>query len=181
MTGGAETKQIPMNYLVATLPNQQQAEAAYAVLEKEGLPMDAVSILGQGYQSIHQFDFLDPKRAARRQAQRMAYWLVPFGFLGGYAFNLSTQFNLLPAAGPLGNHLIGALCGAVGGAMGSFFVGGGTRLLFDSGDTLPFRNRIKAGKYLLVVQGTPNLTSRATRLLKPLTSETMQGYIESTG
>jgi len=168
-----------MNYLVAVLPDRIQAEAAYSTLEADNFPMDGVSILGKGYKSADEFGFLDPKQAGRKQALLMSFWLVPFGFIGGVAFNVSTQFNLFPWAGAIGNHLFGGLFGAIAGAMGSFFVGGGTGLLFGSGDALPYRNRLQEGKYILVVQGPPSLTNRATRLLQPFKAETMQGYIES--
>ena len=44
-----------MNYLVAVLPDRIQAEAAYTALEKEGLPIEQVSILGKGYKSADEF------------------------------------------------------------------------------------------------------------------------------
>lgn len=167
-----------MNYLVAVLADRIQAEEAYSALEKEGLPLEAVSILGKGYKSADEYGFLDPKKPARRQMRMMALWLVPFGFVAGYAFNVSTQFNLFPWAGSVGNHLFGGLFGAIAGAMGSFFVGGGTGLIFGGGDALPYRNRLKAGKYIIVVQGAPNLTNQATRILKTFQPENIQGYVE---
>jgi len=169
-----------MNYLVAVLPDRIQAEAAYSTLEADNFPMDDVSILGRGYKSADEFGFLDPKQTARKQALLMSFWLVPFGFIGGFAFNVSTQYTLLPWAGAIGNHLIGGLFGAIAGAMGSFFVGGGSGLIFGSGDALPYRNRLNEGKYIIIVKGPANLTNRATRLLKPFNPETMQGYVEPT-
>lgn len=169
-----------MNYLVAVLADRIKAEAAYSALEKEGLPMNQVSILGKGYKTADEFGFLNPNKEAWKQVRLMATWLIPFGFIGGVAFNLSTQYNLVPAAGPMGNHIIGGILGAIAGAMGSFFVGGGTGLAFGSGDALPYRNRLKAGKYLIVVQGSPNLTNQATRILKQFDPENIQGYVEPT-
>jgi hypothetical protein len=167
-----------MNYVIAVLPDRIQAEAAYSALEKAGLPMEQVSILGKGYKSADEFGFLDPNQQARKQALLMGYWLVPFGFVAGYAFNLSTQFELFPWAGSLGNHLIGGLFGAIAGAMGSFFVGGGAGLAFGSGDALPYRNRLNAGKYLIVVNGPPNITNQATRILHQFEPENIQGYVD---
>lgn len=167
-----------MNYLVAVLADRIQAEAAYSALEKEGLPMDAVSILGKGYKSAEEYGFLDSKKPARQQMRLMAFWLVPFGFVAGFAFNAATQFNLFPWAGTVGNQLFGALFGGIAGAMGSFFVGGGTGLIFGGDDDLPYRNRLKVGKYLIVVRGAANLTNQATRILKAFQPETMQGYVE---
>jgi hypothetical protein len=169
-----------MNYVIAVVADRIQAEAAYVELEKAGLPMPQVSILGNGYKSADEFGFIDPKQPARKQAIRMAVWLVPFGFLGGWLFNVSTQYQLIPAIGEVGNHLIGGLLGAMGGAMGSFFVGGGVGLSLGSGDALPYRNRLKEGKYIVVVSGSPNITNKATRVLRQLEPENLQSYIDPT-
>ncbi len=167
-----------MNYLIAVLPDRIQAESAYTELETQGLPMEQVSILGKGYKSADEFGFLDPNKQGRKQAIAMSFWLVPFGFIAGYAFNLSTQYELFPWAGTLGNHLIGGLFGAIGGAMGSFFVGGGVGVAFGSGDALPYRNRLNEGKYLVVVSGPPNQTNKANRILKQFNPENLQGYVD---
>jgi hypothetical protein len=168
-----------MNYVVAVLADRIRAEAVYSKLEAEGLPAENISIVGNGFKGVEEFDFLDPKKGARRQAWLMSFWLVPFGFIAGYAFNLSTQFELFPWAGTIGNHLIGAVFGAIAGAMGSFFVGGGTNLLFGGDrESVPYRRQLNNGKYAIVVQGAPNLTNRANRLLKDLKPETIQSFIE---
>jgi hypothetical protein len=106
----------------------------------------------------------------------MAYWLVPFGFAAGYAFNLITGLDTLDWAGEPGNHIVGGLLGALGGAMGSFFVGGGVGLALGSGDALPYRNRLNEGKYLVVVQGTEALKNRATTILQQFNPESLQSY-----
>jgi hypothetical protein len=64
--------------------------------------------------------------------------------------------------------------------MGSFFVGGSTGLSIGGGDALPYRNRLKEGKYLVVVKGAANLTNKATRILRPFKPESLQGYIDPT-
>ncbi|MDX2214947.1 MAG: hypothetical protein SFY66_16790 [Oculatellaceae cyanobacterium bins.114] len=169
-----------MNYVIAVLPDRIQAEEAYTALEKAGLPLGQISILGKGYQTADEFGFLDPNQQGRKQAKLMAYWLVPFGFVAGYAFNQITQIELFPWAGILGNHLIGGVFGAIAGAMGSVFVGGGSGVAFGSGDALPYRNRLKQGKYLIVVKGAANLTNQASRILKEMNPENIQGYVDPT-
>ncbi|MCL1468066.1 hypothetical protein [Argonema galeatum] len=165
-----------MNYLVAVLADRIQAEEAYSALEKEGLPMDKVSILGRGYKSADEFGLIDPNEQAQNQAKLMGYWLVPFGFVAGLAFSLQTNLNTFAWAGEIGDHLIGGLLGAIGGLMGSIFIGGGTGLLFGSGDALPYRNRLNAGKYLIIVRGSENMTGQATTILRQFEPENIQGY-----
>lgn len=167
-----------MNYVIAVLKDRIQAEEAYSMLEREGLPMEQISILGKGYKTADEFGFIDPSQSGKKQAKLMSFWLVPFGFIAGYAFNASTQYMLIPAIGALGNHLVGGVFGALAGAMGSFFVGGGVGLAVGGGDALPYRNRLKSGKYLVVVKGAPNLTNKATSILKQVNPENLQGYID---
>jgi hypothetical protein len=167
-----------MNYLVAVLPDRIQAEAAYVALEKEGLPTPQVAILGKGYKSADEYGLIDPNEQARKQARLMATWLVPFGFAAGFTFSWITGLDTFAWAGQLGNHIIGGLLGAVSGAMGSFFVGGGVGLIFGGGDALPYRNRLNAGKYLIVVKGSETLTRQATRILRQFEPENIQGYAD---
>lgn len=168
-----------MNYLVAVLPDRIQAEAAYLALEKEGIPIQQVSILGRGYKSADEFGLIDPNEQAKKQSRLMAFWLVPFGFVAGVAFNRLTDLNTFPWAGEVGNAIIGGLLGAVAGAMGSVFSGGATGLVFGSGDALPYRNRLNAGKYLIVVEGTESQNRQATSILRRFEPENIQGYAEN--
>ncbi|WP_250125801.1 hypothetical protein [Chroococcidiopsis sp. CCMEE 29] len=170
-----------MNYLVAVLPDRMQAEAAYSALEKEGLPTNQVDILGRGYKSADEYGLIDPNQQARKGAKRLLYWLAPFGFVAGYAFNLLTHIYLFPAVGDVGNHIIGGLLGAASGALGAVLVGGGVGLSVGSGDALSYRNRLNAGKYLIVVKGTQDLTRQATRVLRQFEPENIQGYAEPSG
>ena len=168
-----------MNYLVAVLSDRIQAEAAYSALETAGLPMGKVAILGRGYKSADEYGLIDPNEQASKLAKLMSFWLVPFGFAAGYTFSLITKLDTFAWAGELGNHLIGGLLGAVAGAMGSFFVGGGVGLAVGGGDALPYRNRLNAGKYLIVVDGSEALTRQATRILKSFEPESIQGYTDT--
>lgn len=169
-----------MNYLVAVLPDRIQAESAYLALEKEGVPINKVSILGRGYKSADEFGLIDPNEQAKKQSRLLSFWLVPFGFVAGVAFNILTGLNTFPWAGAIGNELIGGLLGAGAGAMGGFFVGGGVGLAVGSGDALPYRNRLNAGKYLVVVQGSESITRQATRILRSFDPENLQGYADPT-
>ncbi|TAE03082.1 MAG: hypothetical protein EAZ98_00670 [Oscillatoriales cyanobacterium] len=140
-----------MNYLIAVLPDRMQAEAAYCALEKEGLPMKQVSILGRGYKTAD----------------------------AGCTFSLITELKTFAWAGEIGDHLIGGVLGAIAGAMGSVFVGGAGGMAFGSGDALPYRNRLNAGKFLIAVKGTDDLTGKAANILQQFEPENMQGYTET--
>jgi hypothetical protein len=165
-----------MNYLIAVLSDRMQAEEAYTLLEKANIPTEQISILGKGYKSADEFGFIDPNVQAKKNARRMAFWLIPFGFFGGFTFDAITTIDTFGWAGEPWNHIIGGFLGAIGGAMGSFFVGGGIGLVEGSGDALPYRNRLNAGKYLVIVQGNEKIKREATNILRQLNPENLQGY-----
>lgn len=167
-----------MNYLVAVLPNRNQAEAAFAALEQASLPMEQISIVGQGYESADEFGLINPDQEAGKRSSQLAYWLVPFGFAAGYLFNLLTGIEIFSWAGQLGNHLIGGVLGAASGALGALFVGGGIGWTTSSGDALVYRNRLNAGKYLIVAKGNEAVVRDATQILRQFEPENLQGYVE---
>jgi hypothetical protein len=166
------------NYLVAVLSDRIQAESAYTLLEQQGLPLKQITILGRGYKTADEFGLIDPNEVAQKQAKLMATWLIPFGFLAGIGFNLATNLQTFAWAGEIGDRLIAGLLGAIGGAMGSVFIGGGGGIAFGSGDALPYRNRINAGKYLIVVEGSQLLLQQATTILRKFDPENIQSYID---
>lgn len=141
--------------------------------------MEQVNILGKGYKSADEFGLIDPNRQASKQSKGLIYWLVPFGFVAGYAFNVLTGIELFAWAGDIGNHIIGGILGAASGALGAVLVGGAVGWTVGSGDALPYRNRLNAGKYLIVASGTEDLTRQATRILRQFVPENLQGYTDS--
>ena len=165
-----------MNYLVAVFGDRISAEEVYSQLEKNGIPLATVSIVGKGYKSAEELGLQDPKQQARGLARLMSFWLVPFGFAGGVTFSVITGLDTFAWAGSVGNHLVGGLLGAASGAMGSFFVSGGTILSSSKGDALPFRDRLSQGKYLIVVQGSESQTLKASGIVRRLNPENMQSY-----
>ncbi|MEH1967747.1 MULTISPECIES: hypothetical protein [unclassified Nostoc] len=167
-----------MNYLVAVLPDRTKAEAAYSALEKAGLQISQVNILGNGYLSADEFGLIDPNQQAHKQTTRLLWWLIPFGFIAGYAFNYLTGIEIFPQATRFGNEFIAGLLGAVAGALGAGLIGRGVGLTASSGDALPYRNRLNAGKYLIVVTGNEDFTREATRVLRPFEPENIQGYTD---
>jgi hypothetical protein len=106
----------------------------------------------------------------------MAFWLVPFGFFAGFSFNLITGLHTLDWAGTPGNHIVGGLLGMIGGAMGSVLIGGGLNLNFSGGEESPYVAPLKSGKYLVIVQGSDALRTKASQILRSLNPESLQTY-----
>lgn len=168
-----------MNYLIAVLSDRLKAEAAYTALEKANIAKSQISIVGKGYRTADELGLIDPARQAKKRAMLMAYWLVPFGFAAGFTFNFITGLDTFDWAGEPGNHILGGVLGAIGGAMGSIFVGGGADLTSSSDDNFPYRNFIDAGKYLIVVQGSDTLKRQASEILRQFEPDNLQNYSNS--
>ena len=167
-----------MQYLIAVLSDRIQAEAAYTALEKASVPLAQVSLLGRGYKSADEFGFINPNQPAQAQARQLMVRLSPLGFVLGVTFDLITNQPLISGVNPWVSHGFGGCLGALFGGLGGLFVGGGVGLVSGGGDALIYRNRLNAGKYLIVVQGTAALIQQATELVRPFEPELMQGYVE---
>ncbi|MDJ0702951.1 MAG: hypothetical protein QNJ46_06680 [Leptolyngbyaceae cyanobacterium MO_188.B28] len=163
-------------YLIAVLEDRIKAEEAYSALEAANLPMGDIAILGRGYKTADEYGLIDPGKEAWKQTKLMAFWLIPFGFGAGFLFDLITGLDTFPWAGQLGNQILGGILGAGSGALGSFFIGGAAGVAFGGGDATAYRNRLDAGKYLVIVKGSEGLINQATRIMRPCRPETMQGY-----
>ena len=165
-----------MSYLIAVVRDRVAAEAAYTALEKAGISTDLLTIVGQGYKSADEFGLIDPGEQAKKQALFMAAWLIPFGFAAGFTFNAIAHTNVFTWTGQVGNNILGGLLGAMGGTMGSIFVGGGVGLSQGSGDALPYRNRLQEGKYLVVVRGSALTQNKAMSILQQLNPLSVNNY-----
>ncbi len=166
------------NYLVAVLPNRMEAESAYLSLKDAKLPVESLDILGRGFKSADDFGLIDPNEAAQNQSEQLANGLVPFGFVAGFAFNVLTGIELIRWIGPLGNHILGGVFAAAAAALGAWMTGTLTGWTIGSGDAIIYRNRLNAGKYLIIAKGTDTFIGEATRLLRQHDLENIQGYVE---
>lgn len=164
------------SYLVAVLPNRVKAEAAYLSLKAANLPIAQMDILGKGYKSADEFDLINPDDEASKQTNQLAVWVIPFGFAAGYLFNVLTGIELIGWIGSIGNHILGGIFASVAAVMGAFVTGRLTGWTVGSGDAIAYRNRLNAGKYLVIVQGADSFVEEAVKLLRQYDPENLQGY-----
>jgi hypothetical protein len=167
-------------YLVATFNDGGQAHVAYEQLQAADLPLLQLELLGAGYKSLQDIDLVDPNQVAWRQAIRMLWWLIPFGFIAGFSFNDITNLTIIAQGSSLLNHILGGLLGAGSAAIGGFTFGGGVQVLMDREKT-PLAKRLATGKYLLVAQGTELLVRRANKALQGLPLDGLQFYESEAG
>ena len=152
--------------VIATFETHLLAEAAVRKLQHSGFDMTTLSIVGKGYhtdaQVVGYFNAGD----------RMLYWGANGAFWGGLwtilfgtAVFTVPGFGPLLVAGPMTSWVVAALEGAAltGGlsAIGAalFSVG------IPQDSILKYETSLKAGKFLMVVHGTPEDVARAETLL----------------
>ena len=168
-----------VNYLVAVMTSRLQAEEAYFALRKAELPIDQLDILGRGFKSADDFGLINPNDEASKQVNGLSNWTILFGFAAGYCFNLLTGIEILSWAGEIGNHILGGIFGAAAGAFGAYVSGTLTGFTVGSGDAIAYRNRLNAGKYLIIASGTGAFIRQATQLIREFEPENLQGYVET--
>ncbi|MEO0407474.1 MAG: hypothetical protein AAF289_09010 [Cyanobacteria bacterium P01_A01_bin.135] len=161
-----------MNYVIAIFASPTAAQAAQETLTQNRVAPEQITVVERDTPIDPELQFL----GIQQRPKYMTYWLVPFGFIGGYAFNLSTQYDLVASLGPQGNHLVGGLLGAVAGFVGSLFTGSNLTL-FGKTSGPSYAKQLKQGKVLVVVKGAPNVTNKAKSLLRQLESEEVESYV----
>jgi hypothetical protein len=163
------------DYIVVTLSDRTQAEAAAKNLAAIGLSPAQISIFGQGFKMPDSDPLFDPTLLKWQSMKRMMLWLLPFGFFAGVTFNQITQLTIIPGLGHIGDGFVGGMLGLGAAAMGSFAYGGGAQLYLDK-DLVPYAKRLENGKYLVMVNGSQRLIQDAKRVLRVLDPEIMTIY-----
>ncbi len=152
--------------VVAIYETHGPAEAAVKALQHEGFDMTKLSIVGQDYHTqenvVGYYNTGDRMKAWGKSG---AFWGGLWGMLFGSAFFFIPVVGPILVAGPLVAWIVGALEGAaiVGGisALGAALVGIG----IPQDSIVKYETELQAGKFVLIVHGTPDETNRAHILL----------------
>ena len=150
------------NSIVAVFDSHNQAEDAVRELQKSGFDMTKLSIVGRDYHTDeHVVGYYNA-------GDRMLYWGKLGAFWGGlWAMLFGSAVFLVPGvgpllvAGPLVTWIVGVLEGAavVGGlsAIGAALASIG----IPKDSILQYEASLKAGKFLLILHGTPQEVEHA--------------------
>lgn len=149
--------------VVAVYPAHNLAEQAVHLLERGGLPLRQISIIGRDWQLREEIQgYYRPADAAVEGAAQGAWVGGLFGLLWGFGL------FLIPGAGPL--LALGPLAGLLAGALGGGGIGALVSALMALGipkdEALKIRSRVEAGEFLVVVQGTAAEIERAREILQ---------------
>src|SRR5277367_4683525 len=154
------------NSVVAIFDQHTQAEEAVKQLQQDGFDMKGLSIIGKDYHTDeHVVGYYTTGDRMKYWGKNGAFWGGIWGLLFGSAFFLIPGVGPFVAAGPIVTWMVSALEGAVvvGGLSA---IGAG---LYSIGipekSILQYETSLKAGKFMLVIHGTPEEVSRAKTIL----------------
>jgi len=154
------------NAIVAVYESHASAEEAVRELEKGGIDMRTLSIVGKGtHTDEHVVGYYNNGDRMMYWGKVGAYWGGFWGLLFGSAAFVIPGFGPVLMAGPIVASVVAALEGAavVGGlgAIGAGLIGLGV----PEDSVIDYETAIKTDKYLLMVHGEPEEVERARGLL----------------
>lgn len=152
--------------LVAVFSNHAAAEDAVKLLQKNGMPMDQLSIIGQDFKTIEKpIGFLTTGSVACDGARVGAWTGGLFGILVGAAFLIVPGIGPLVIVGPLAATLLGGVEGAIAGSAVGALAGALVSLGFSEKQALRYESQIKAGKFLVTLKGDSEQIEKAKKLV----------------
>lgn len=152
--------------LTAVYPSIEVAEEAVKLLEENHFPVERVSILAQDLSSEKKVHGYVKAGDIAKSGATIGGWVGGlFGILVGAAFIWVPGFGPLIVAGPLSAALLGGLEGVVAGSIAGATLGFLSGLGIEKKHILKFEEHLKAGKYLLVVQGSQEEIERIKKIL----------------
>ena len=163
------------NAAIAVYDTHIQAEAAIKKLQKSGIDMKKLSILGKDYHAEENVvGYYNAGDRMKFWGKLGAFWGGLWGLLFGSALFFIPGIGHIVALGPVGGMIIGALENAV-------IVGGLSALgagLFSVGipkdSIIKYETAVKADKFLVIVHGTEDEVTKAKEIIKstdPVLSE----------
>lgn len=160
---------------ICILPSEQDALVSYRLLQKNGFSPANVAIVGKGYRSPDDVGFAEPKKTATQRAKSTAVFAGLVGAFSGAIFNKMTGIPIL--GNPLVDPFLGAVLAGLSGLLGGFLVGGGVGFIWESGESVFYRNRLERGSYILMVESQDeSLVKNAAKLLSEQPVQSAQRY-----
>jgi len=166
---------------VALFRSHEEAEAAIRKLQKGGVDMKTLSIVGRDYHTEeHVVGYYTTGDRMLYWGKLGAFWGGFWGLLLGSAFFWVPGVGQLLVAGPLVMWIVGALeeaavvggLGALGAALYSIGI--------PKDSIMQYETEVKNGKLLLVVHGTADEVERAKKLLGQTQGKTTTVHAQPT-
>jgi hypothetical protein len=159
--------------IVAVYKRHEDAEDAVRKLERAGIPMKNISIIGRDFQLREDVQgYYRPSDAAKEGAGLGAWVGGLFGLLAGFGFFVFPPAGALVVLGPLA----GMIAGAIGGAGIGALVNTLMALGMSREQALKYQARLQAGEFLLTVLGSPQEVERARSVIESTGHVELQSY-----
>jgi uncharacterized membrane protein len=168
--------------VVAIYGSHAGAEVAIKTLQRAGLDMKQLSIVGKGlHTEEHALGFYTSGDRMRFWAGRGAFWGSLWGMLFGNALFFLPAIGPVVVMGPLVAWIVGALEGAaLGGATGALAAAlASIGLPEDS--VVKYELEVKAGRFLVLVHGAAGLIERARNLLGTTDATQVRAHVNRSG
>jgi len=159
--------------VVAIYRTHADAEEAVRALDKGGIPIQRISIIGRNFELREKVQgYYRPSDAAKEGASFGAWFGGLFGLLMGFGLFIVPPVGALVVLGPLAGLIAGAISGAGVGAL----VSGLMALGMDREHALKLQARLQAGEFLVTVAGTREEIERARQILQNTRQTEMQQF-----
>jgi len=156
-----------VNAVAAVFNSHTEAEQAVKELQRAGVDMKKLSIVGKEYETEqHVVGYYNIGDRMKKWGKLGVFWGGIWGLLFGAAFFVVPGLGPVLVGGPLVAWIVGALEGAV--AVGGLSaIGAGLYSIGIPKDSiLKYETAIKSDKFLLLVHGTAAEVSRAKDILE---------------
>ena len=153
--------------VIGTYDSMDAADAAVRKLVEGGFPSGQVSVLAQNLQSEKQVHgFITTGDVAKVGAGTGAWVGGLFGLLTGVALIFVPAVGPLLVAGPFAASLLAGVEGAIAGAGAGGLLGALAGLGVSQQHIVKYEDQLKAGKYLVLAQGSAADVARAQSILQ---------------
>jgi len=165
------------NSVVAIYPTHTQADLAVKELQRAGVDMRTLSIVGKGYHTDeHVVGYYNVGDRMQVWGKAGAFWGGLWGLLFGSAFFWIPGLGPLLVAGPLVNSIVGALEGvAVVGGL-SVLGAGLYNLGIPKDSVLRYETVLGTDKFLLIAHGSLEDTLQAKQILDRTGPESLEHH-----
>jgi uncharacterized membrane protein len=152
--------------VVAIYDTHTGAESAIKELQKAGLDMKRLSIVGKDFHTEeHALGFYTSGDRMKFWGAQGAFWGSLWGLLFGGAFFFIPAIGPLVVMGPLVGWIVGALEGATMGGAAGVLAAALTNMGIPKDSVVKYELDVKAGKFVVLAHGTAEMIDHARVVL----------------
>jgi hypothetical protein len=162
--------------VVAVYSTHEQAEAAVLELQRAGIDMTRLSILGRKITEEHVLGYYTAGDRMKFWGVRGAFWGSLYGVLLGSGVFLIPAIGPLVVMGPLVGWLVGALEGAAIGGSAGVLGAALAAMSIPEESAIKYEVAVKAGSFLVVARGSHDIVEHARLVLDGTGSSLLEAH-----